>query len=209
MGGKGSGGNGKGVPYEHNPVKQAADPANVDPEVNSKVMKMGIWLMGLERPDYGDERAVKGRVMDYLAKCDELGIKPMVNGLCQALDMPRQDFWGIVNGQKGMGNWRGGVLTPESIDVMRKAYAFLSAAWETYLVDEKGNPVKWIFLGKNYFGMRDVSEHVQVRADVTPQLTSPEELSDKYAKMVGKPREKLTEGVIESIEDVPDRDKTS
>jgi len=202
MGGKGSGGNGKGVPYEHNPVKQAADPTNIDPKVNSKVMKMGIWLMGLEPPDYGDETAVKRRVMDYLTKCDELEIKPMVNGLCQALDIPRTDFWGIVNDDKRLANWHGGVLTPESRYVMRKAYAFLNTAWETYLVDERGNPVKWIFLGKNYFGMRDQTEHVQLRADLTPQLTSPEEVSEKYAKMVGKPTDSLPQATIESIEDV-------
>lgn len=204
MGGKGSGGNGKGVPYEKNPLMQAADPTNVDPKANSKVMQMGMWLMELESPDYGDERAVKGRVLEYFAKCDELGMKPMVNGLCQALDVPRTDFWGIVNDDKRLANWHGGVLTPESRCVMRKAYAFLNTAWESYLVDEKGNPVKWIFLGKNYFGMRDVSEHVQVRADVSPQLTSPDELKDKYGKMVGKPQEQLPEAVIESVEDVPE-----
>ena len=202
MGGKGSGGNGKGVPYEHNPVKQAADPTNIDPKVNSKVMKMGIWLMGLETPDYGDSEAVKRRVMDYLAKCDELEIKPMVNGLCQALDIPRTDFWGIVNDDKRLANWHNGVLTPESRYVMRKAYAFLNTAWETYLVDERGNPVKWIFLGKNYFGMRDQTEHVQIRTDMSPLLTAPEEVAEKYAKMVGKAPDSLPQATLEKVEDI-------
>ncbi len=204
MGGKGSGGahNPKGNPRQAQVVKDANDPAKVDPKVNSKVMKMGIWLMGLESPDYASERALKGRFAEYLEMCDELGIRPMVTSAAQAFGLDRSTYYRLATNYRGYENWHDGALTPESRLVLTKSYEFLNAAWETYLVDEKGNPVKWIFLGKNYFGMRDQTEHVQVRADITPQLTSPEDVAAKYAKMVGKPQEHLPESTLESVEDV-------
>ena len=121
--------------------------------------------------------------------------------MANAFGIRRQELYGIAVGDSKYRNWRGGILTPESIVIIQKSYDFLNTAWETYLMTEKGNPVKWLFLGKNYFGMKDQTEQVQVRMDLTPQLPNPEEVAAKYAAMVGKPQEQLPEAEIVEVED--------
>lgn len=205
MGGKGSGRKpgfkGCNVPDSKNPVKQAADPSNVDREVNSAVMAFGKDIMAFEEPDFADAESVEQRFYDYLDMCERHGIRPMVTSMANAFGMRRQELWGIAVGDPKYANWRGGILTPKSRYAIQKSYDFLNTAWETYLMAEKGNPVKWLFLGKNYFGMKDQTEQVQVRMDLTPQLPNPEEVAAKYAAMLGQPQPTLAEAEIVDIED--------
>jgi hypothetical protein len=190
MGGKGSGGPryGKDGRKAQTPMVQASDPSNVDAEVNSRVMAFGRELMAFEPPDFSDAASVEQRFYDYLGMCDRHGIRPMVTSMANAFGMNRHELWRIATDDRGARGWRGGILTPESAAVIKKSYNFLNTAWETYLMCEKGNPVKWIFMGKNYFGMKDQSEQVQVRMDVTPELPAAEEVVAKYAAMVGAER---------------------
>lgn len=192
MGGKGSGRPG-GVPKSQNPVKQAADPANVDREVNSRVMAFGRELIKFEAPDFASAESVEDAFMRYLEMCERHGIRPMVTSMANAFGMHRNELYYIAVDDKRTVNWRNGILTPESRCAVKKCYDFLNTAWESYLMDEKGNPVKWLFLGKNYFGMKDQSEQVHVKVDATRDLPAPDEVTDKYAKMVGKPRPQLEE----------------
>ena len=203
MGGKGSGGaryrkDGK---KPNTPMVQAADPSNVDREVNSAVMAFGKDIMAFEAPDFSDAASVEDAFYRYIDMCERHGIRPMVTSMANAFGMNRRELYGIAVGDSKFRNWRGGILTPESILVIQKSYNFLNTAWETYLMCEKGNPVKWLFLGKNYFGMKDQTERVEVRMDLTPQLPNPEDVAAKYAAMVGKPQPTLTEAEIVSVED--------
>ncbi len=201
MGGKGSGGPryGKDGRKAQTPMVQAADPSNVDREVNSRVMAFGKDLMGFEPPDFADAASVERRFFDYLDLCDRHGIRPMVTSMANAFGMNRKELYYIAVDDKRARGWRGGLLTPESRAIIKKSYEFLNTAWETYLMCEKGNPVKWIFMGKNYFGMKDQSERVEVRMDVSPELPAPEEVVAKYAAMVGRPQPELVRP--ESVED--------
>ena len=49
--------------------------------------------------------------------------------------------------------------------------------------------------------MKDQTEQVQVRMDLTPQLPNPEEVAAKYAAMIGKPQGQLEEAEIVEVED--------
>ena len=129
------------------------------------------------------------RFYDYLDLCDEWGIRPMVNSMAQAFNTNRQTLWGVATGNEHFRHWKG--ITPESIDVFKKAYDFLQTSWEIYLTEEKGNPVKWFFLAKNYFGYEDQTVKVQ-RVEVDRgALPSPEEVAAKYALQVGRQQEPL------------------
>lgn len=201
MGGKGSGGpryrkDGK---KPNTPMVQAADPSNVDRELNSRVLAFGKDLMRFEPPDFADAASVEQRFFDCLDLCDAHGVRPMVTSMANAFGITRQELQRIAVNDKRAAGWHGGVLTPESRSVMQKSYQFLNTAWESYLMGEKGNPVKWIFMGKNYFGMKDQSERVEVRMDVSPELPAPEEVAAKYAAMVGRPQPELVQP--ESVED--------
>ena len=145
MGGPGSGRKpgfkGCNVPPDKNPVVQAADPSNVDRAVNSAVMAFGRDIMAFEEPDFSDAESIEDAFCRYLDMCEKHGIRPMVTSMSNAFGMTRRDLWGIVTGDTIYRNWRGGILTPESISVLQKSYNFLNTAWETYLMTEKGNPV--------------------------------------------------------------------
>ena len=205
MGGKGSGRKpgfkGEGVPKDKNPMKQAADPSNVVRGTNSAVMAFGADIMAFDPPDFGDAESLRQRFYDYLELCSRHGIRPMVTSMANAFGLDRRELWGIAVGDAKYRNWHGGILTPECRDVIKKAYTFLNTAWEAYLMEESKNPVKWLFLGKNYFGMKDQTEQVQVRMDVAPRLSDPEAVAKKYAAMVGRPRPALADAEIVDIED--------
>lgn len=201
MGGKGSGGaryrkDGK---KRDTPMTRAADPSNVPAGTNAAVMAFGKEVMAFEPPDFGDPESLRQRFYDYLDLCSSHGVRPMVGSMANAFGIDRRELWGIAVGDAKYRNWHGGILTPECRDVIQKAYTFLNTAWEIYLMEETKNPVKWLFLGKNYFGMKDQTEQVQVRMDLTPQLPNPEDVAAKYAAMVGRPQEALPEAEIVDI----------
>ncbi|WP_165170663.1 hypothetical protein [Adlercreutzia sp. ZJ242] len=187
MGGKGSGRS----PRSHaNLPKDDRNPAvatrmeNVDPGVNSRIMRFGKRLMAFEEPAWDDEDALMRRFYDYLDLCDEFGIRPMVNSMAQAFGMNRQALWGVCTGSEHYRKWKG--VTPACVNVLKKAYDFLQTSWEIYLTEEKGNPVKWFFLAKNYFGYEDQTVRVQ-RVEVNQtSLPSPEEVAAKYARQLGR-----------------------
>lgn len=202
MGGKGSGGRRKGaLPDSKNPIKQAADPSNVDPDINAAVMAFGKDIMAFEEPDFSDADSIEDAFYRYLDLCSKHGIRPMVTSMANAFGMDRRELYFIAVNDRRAETWRGGILTPKCRSVIQKSYNFLNTAWETYLMTEKGNPVKWLFLGKNYFGMKDQTEQVQVRMDLTPQLPKPEDVAAKYAAMLGQPQPTLAEAEIVDIED--------
>lgn len=208
MGGKGSGGYRKNaLPRDKNPLLQAANP-DVNPDVNHRMIERGKEIMRLPELDYSDADALEQRFFDFLDLCDKYSLRPMVSVCASAFGMNRHTYQGIAVGDPKYDNWHGGILTPRCRTVIQKSYEFLNQAWETYLVEEKGNPVRWIFMGKNYFDMRDQTEHVQIRREERPTLTDPQELASKYAAMVGQPQATLAEAEIVEIEDASDSEES-
>lgn len=190
MGGKGSGRypRKKGSPRQ-TPMTQAHDPANVNPTVNSKIIAFGKELLAFDEPDYSDADAVWERFCEYLDLCDRHHVKPMVSSMAQAFCMDRRVLWGIATGNDHYKHWKG--ITPASVDVIKKAYVFLQTNLEISLMEETKNPVKWIFLAKNYFGYEDQTVRVERQESEVTLLPSPEEVAAKYALQVGRPQEPL------------------
>ena len=85
LGGKGSGRypRKKGVPRD-TPMTQAANPANVEPLTNSKIIAFGKELLSFDVPDYSDPEEMWERFCDYLDLCDRHREKPMVSSMAQA-----------------------------------------------------------------------------------------------------------------------------
>lgn len=181
MGGKGSGNPNARWPKK-NPVTEANDPYSIDKDANHWSIVLGKKLMGWEPPDFADPESVQARFYEYLDVCDELGMRPLVTGLAMAFGMNRNVLTALANGS--MGRWKN--ITPESISVIKKCYDFMQMNWEFQLASEKGNPVKWIFLGKNHFGFRDQSERIVAHVDTRPQLPDSEDVGRKYAALVGR-----------------------
>ena len=124
-------------------------------------------------------------------------MRPMMKGMSYAMGITSDDLRRIATNDPRYANFRGGILTPECRRNLQKCYEFLATAWETFLVEERGNPVKWLFLGKNYFGMKDQAEPVQVSIELKPQLRAPDDVMAEYAAMVGHPRQDRLPEAIE------------
>lgn len=173
------------------------DPANVDPDVNHRIIEFGKELLEFEEPDWTDEEAVRQRFYDYLDLCDRHKVKPMVNSMAQAYCMDRRTLWAIATDHESRRNWKG--ITPGCRNLVKKAYNFLQTNLEISLMEETKNPVKWFFLAKNYFGYEDQTVKVS-RVEVDQrELPSPEEVAQRYALAVGKTAGDLP-GEVEVVE---------
>lgn len=206
MGGKGSGNrSAKGVPYDKNPLWQAQDPKNVDKGTNHASIVFGMALFDLvrEEVDLADPEAVERRFLDFLRCCDEAEIRPMMTGLAIAMNITPSQLSRVGQGDESTLKRR---LTPESRKVLKKAYQFMRLSWEINLQTEKGNPVKWLFLGKNYYGMRDQTEQVVMHVDEAAALPSALETAAKYAALVGRDEPRALEAEVIDVEDVTQSD---
>lgn len=184
MGGKGSGRPG-GVPKHQNPVRLAGDPRAVDPRDNhaAAVFARALYELTEEEVDLADPEAVKRRFFDFLDVCDKAELRPMMTGLAMAYGIQPGQLSKIGQGNQTLLSEK---LTPKSRAAIQKAYSFMRASWETFLQQERGNPVKWIVLGKNFYGIQDQVEQVVTHREEVPALASPEEVASKYAALVGR-----------------------
>lgn len=189
MGGPGSGrrknDGGRKNDGDKNYVNFGADPTKVEPRTNSAAIRFGKLLMGMEPVDMADDEAVMARVIEYFNLCDSKDLRPMVTGLSMALGINRHVLSGIARGDPQYERYKG--VTAKSRSVLKKAYDFLQFYLEFSMQEERGNPVKWIFLAKNYFGFRDQTERVDIQVDATPRLASPDEIAQRYLGQVGRP----------------------
>ena len=180
MGGKGSGRKtGDGGKHGYSELAKAV-PSH---ESAAKAMELAKRLLPMEPPAYDEEQGVIDRFGEYLAVCDEVGVRPLVHGWCTALGLEYGVYLAIVSGEPGAGERVG--VTPSVKRLLKKIHQFLATAWEAYIASEQGNPAKWIFLGKNFFGMRDQTEHVRITYDATPQTQAPEEVIARYQEQLG------------------------
>lgn len=185
MGGKGSGRKNAGSDFIAG--------TNVDAKTNSRVIQFAKDIYQIEKPDLSDPEDIDRAFFEYLEICDKHAMRPMVQALANAFGIDRRALWGICTDHPKYDNFRGGILTPESRLTVKKCYDFLATIWESSLIEEKGNPVKWIFLAKNHFGYKDQSEQVQVRVEAKAALPEPDEVMAKYAARLGKPAPTLDE----------------
>ena len=193
---RGSGSAATGNPTEKAREARKRTHMEADAGVTARVTAFGKEMFTIKRADLSDAEDIQRAFYEYLDLCDKWSLKPMLKGLASVLGIRDYDVIHIANNDVRVANFRGGILTPESREAIGKCYAFLAVAWEMYLTEEKGNPVKWIFLGKNYFGMRDQVSEVQVSLDVKPQLRSANDVIADYAAMVGRPHQRsLGDGV--------------
>lgn len=205
MGGKGSGGLRKNaLPREKSPVVQAHDPTNIDPDVNRRAIAMGQEMIWWDAPSFKDPEEMIQRFNDYIELCAKYEVRPLVTGMAMALGMNRHAFTGIATGNPQYQNYKG--ITSECKAVTQKAYEYLSILYESQLSEEKGNPTKWIFLGKNHFGYRDQTERVNFHVDEKAALPSADQVAAKYAHMLGKDEDPLELEVIEP-EQLPEAEK--
>ena len=123
---------------------------------NAHYLEHSMELAYLPKIDTHNAEEVKQRTIDYFLICQKADMKPSVAGYALALGVTRNTLGGYLSGR--IRN------TPDVIDAMTTAYAILNHLMETWMQDGKIYPVAGIFLAKNSFGYKDVSETI-VKSD--------------------------------------------
>ena len=122
-----------------------------EPGDNSRYLRMALVSYDLPPIDISDERQVTQRIMDYFNFCANNDAKPSMIGMANWLGIDRS----TLNSWK-----RGEYRTSTHSPVIEKAVGILEQLWSDYMQNGKINPVSGIFMGKVFFGYKDVSEYV-------------------------------------------------
>ena len=144
------------------PYKDGKTIPSIKKRVEKSEKKEDISRIVNESVQYFNRRSVKTnqeiaeRLNNYFAECTEKGQIPTVEDMCLALGVTRNTVW----------TWEREVTKdPERAEMITKAKEVL-AAIDAKLVSEGKIPqVTYIFRSKNYFGMRDQTEHINVNVN--------------------------------------------
>jgi hypothetical protein len=87
---------------------------------------------------------LEGEITDYFDLCERTDTVPTVTALCGWLHCSRDTFYSHANNSN----------SPFS-DTLKNVLTICHSFLENGTIDGKINPVTFIFLGKNYFGLKD------------------------------------------------------
>lgn len=124
-----------------------------------RFMSLNAEMLTYPDIDFDDPEQVRERIAECFRLYGKYGMKVTMSGLGLMLNgKNRQEIWAIACDGTVWG--RQPKVTPEVRDLIKKAYQGLEVLWETYMLNGKVNPAAGIFLGKNQFGYKDVTEQV-------------------------------------------------
>lgn len=132
-----------------------------EPGDNARFIRAARVALDLPPIDISDEKQVKQRINEYLNHCESYDIKPSVVGMCNWLGISRD----TLNSWK-RGEYRSGSHS----DTIKKVYTMLEEISIDYFQGGKVNPAAGIFLLKNHFGYRDVTDlTIEPKTNLTDQ----------------------------------------
>jgi hypothetical protein len=153
---------------------------DTEPGDNSRYIRHALVAWNLPPIDISDPQQVQQRITDYFDYCEQNDRKPQLVGMANWLGVSRET----------LNTWKRGEYRSEThSDIIKKAVDVLEEIWADYMQNGKINPASGIFLGKNFFGYRDVQDLV-----VTPN--NPLESADAETA-----RKKYVDALPESTED--------
>lgn len=197
MGGRGSG-RGSGGRRANN-MAAANDSSNVDPKGNSRALRAAKEVFDLpDVSDYNDVGFMCDRLDDVIGICERNAVRPMLATISSAMGMTPNALRNIAVG--GQRTYKGQRLTDSAVEFYKKCYDFFYNVWEMNLVEGGAATAGLIFLGKNYYGMRDQVEQIRVNVEATSALPSAEDVAERYAKRLGVAREPVE--IEAEVEDV-------
>lgn len=114
-------------------------------------------------------------IEDYFSDCAELGLRPTIRGLADALGTTYNTLLDWENGS------RDGQLGASCSGIIKKAKSFVAEFDEILALEGIDNPILFMFRAKNYFNMRDKTEvEVAPKQQLVQELT-PQEIARRIA----------------------------
>ena len=138
---------------------------------NQKLMLHTIEVAQIEKPYLNSPASIQQAINKYMNIILEDGNKPTVNGLALALGISKGDLFNIANGKKV---YVCGVCVSGEAEI-KQALQVIATTNELDIANSGGMGA--MFLGKNYFGLKDKQE--LTINDESNELTN-QELDDKY-----------------------------
>ena len=145
---------------------------NPDSDMMKKRLEFALECRATPKVDFADAEAIRERINWYFGECIKRGIRPGVEGMCNALHTRKQELSKWANGVRRAGQGHQ--------EVILEAKQVLADMMEQYMLNGEINPVAGIFLSSNQF---DYDRNATVTLQASPQLISeedPKRLADKY-----------------------------
>lgn len=159
-----------GVKNCKNPSNSEKNKTHLEPEENAFYIDNAMWAAELPKIDLHDPDAVWRRMKLYFDHCKENGVKPGVEGMCNALGTTRGIFFSWIKGNYNKSNQQ----------VATKAKQILADMMEQYMQNGDVNPVVGIFLMSNNYGYVQRTIVSTEPAPTQLDTATPEELEKRY-----------------------------
>ena len=157
--------------YRNNYLQNAG--ADATPEEINDLIAYAVDVFKAAPPDLHNPEEVQEAILNYFNSCIARNVRPGNLGLYAALGITKQDYHDVVNGRNKS------KVSPDCIDLLKKANRAMGAYREGLALKGKLNPVTYIFMGKNYDGLQDQTQ-IEVTAQPGATATmSPEEIARK------------------------------
>lgn len=148
--------------------RQPLEPEPIPVAENDHMVELSLKAFTAPDIDLHDPEQVRERISYYFQECSRLELRPSNLGLYSFLGMTKQDVSDVLRGANRS------KVSPEAIDLLKKAKLALSCYREQLAMNGRLNPVTAIFWGKNFDNMADtqvleVSREQTYQARMTPE----------------------------------------
>lgn len=167
------------------PVKPPSKSLPTNPEMEdnfiSDFVGYALEFIDLERVDFKETSGVQERLVFWLKKCEQYGIRPTIIGMADALGIHRSTLYQIVSENYPNGKVPFGA-SQETVRLLQKIYQKIAESLESGMTTGKVNPVSAMFLLKNHLGYTDTNEIVVRRGQDDGDLVDVEAIRQRYQK---------------------------
>ena len=122
-------------------------------ELSEKMRKLKV-IYDMPKINLDSDEEVEQRINEYFEYCIEAQLRPTVEGLGLAIGVNRSTLynWEVKKTRAGLNDFR--------YNIIKKAKDYIAFLMSDLVMENKINPVTWIFYAKNYFQMSDRQEVV-------------------------------------------------
>jgi hypothetical protein len=149
-------------------------------EFNKKVREHSTRIGGPYA--FTNVNTLRNELNDYFDLCDKTDTVPTITGIALWLGVHRDTIYSHAHDPN----------SPYS-DILKNVINFCHMTMENGTIDGKVNPVTYIFLAKNYFGLED-SKNITVAASNNQSTANAQETAEALQKQLQE--EHITEATI-------------
>ena len=165
-----------------------ADPSvDIKPGDNAFYLTSALRVqeLGRKKVDLFSLAAVQERISEYFKIMVEVDKKPTITGLCMALGYDRKTIYNVMrdlptNKGSSLYTHTSSGIPADVRETLNRSVELMTNLWEDYMQNGKINPAAGIFLGKNFYGMRDEVEHVVTAQNSPVDEYSAEDIASRY-----------------------------